>query len=768
MNIMLKRGRWISMVWAVLACGLQAAEVTPEQTGTVLLNLAEGVEQAGDGDRDTRDMELELTLRDGKFEKTVWGYAVTFNRADHEGEIVSDDGQTVTVKMKLNRDKWFPSAPGSAEYRITLKREGNTYTGSHTGVLQYPEKDGLGKTEVRGKVTGKVGPLWAAPAPGFKKLEPNEHPRLIFRKSDLPLIKKRMETPEGKAIMARMLEVLPNQIATHDKNKPYFPAGYGLAYQLTGDKAYAERAKELLGAMLGLGGSQDIHYGPEAQAMAVTLDLCYDAWDPEFRQRVIDNLAKRTLNLFNGTAIGTYAPNPWHNHNGVRAPSCGVAAICLLGEKTSDGKEIPGLERMINILARDTRRYFRYNGTSSSGWCLEGRFYKRMTWNSGPGNMAQAYSTAFGGDILADGLGQGTILGEWMEQPPTDKVVAGGNLGVDQDTGLWALGLRTVPVSMKSGSRWLYDHAFGLDGDKSFGILWAYHAGYVLMNYPFEVAPQPPATSLPWVMPDPVGGHWIFRKPWQGGQDSLAVLHLKSGMQKGCHNEKSGRTWDMQLFALGRQWIGDKELVELDQSAGAGLPTVRNPGAYNGVLGPITTYWNSTPDGKAVLSLDMEPVYMGQLAKGAVLTADQKVATFQRFGRFVDTGIRAKRYLAFDFSGASGAPVLFVVIDRTQGAKDLTWNMKLAAGSGAVKVEGNTVTAGDPAGANLKCTFITPKTVALTGAIKATGGDEYFAVITVQNGTAPEVKVEGEGLGATVSVGHQTLRLDGEKIVLMK
>lgn len=759
-------GYWTIMGLLGLALAGTARAAEPPRTGSVMLTLESGVVPAEANARETRDMELELTLRDGTFEPQVWGYAMTFNRADHEGRIVSDDGGTLTVRLTLNRDKWFPKTPGEAEYRIALQREGDTYTGSYTGTFAYPGAEGEIKRDVKGKVTGKVSPLWSGPAPGFKKMEPNEHPRLIFRKSDLPLLKKRLETPEGKAIMARFLAVLPQQRAPKgNKSEAYFPAGYGLAYQLTGDKAHAEKAKELLADLLGLSGSQDIHYGPEAQSIAVTLDLCYDAWDPEFRQKVIDNLARRTLNLFKGEAIGTFAPNPWHNHNGVRAPSAGVAAICLLGEKTGDGKEIPGLERMIHILARDTRRYFEFNGTSASGWCLEGHGYKRMTWNSGPGHMIHAYRTAFGGDLLAGGLGAGVIVGDWMEQPPDDAAGIAQDHGDHQYSGLWPVGLVTVPESMKGGARWLYDRDFGLNGNKTFGLLWAYHAGYVLMNYPFDVPSQPPSMGLPWMLPDPAAGHWIFRKPWQGANDTLAVLQLRSGIRGGCHYEKSGRTWDMQLFALGRQWIGDRRLVETDQSPGVALPTASNPGAFNAELGPIVTHWDATPDGKVTLALDMSPVYLKARQKGGAQAPDQKTVAFARFGEFTDTGIRANRYVALDLSGASGVPVLMAVLDRSSGARDFTWNLKLAKEAGIGKVEGNSVIVGDPAGANLKCTFLAPKTPTLTGGIKASGGEDYYAVITIQNGAAPAVTAGGEGLGAKVTVGKQTLRFDGARIV---
>jgi hypothetical protein len=758
---------WLWLATFGLTCGAQAAE--PAKTGCVLLTLAEGVAPAEPGARETRDMELELTLRDGQFDKKVWGFAITFNKADHEGDLVAADGDRLTVKMTVCKDKWSPAAPGSAQYQIALKREGDAFRGDYTGTFEYPGAEGPVKNDVKGKVTGQIYPLWTQAPPGFKPLEPNEHPRLLFRKSDMPELKKRLETPQGKAILERFFAQLPRQHAGMGKNAPFFPAGYGLAYQLTGDKSHAEKAKEILSGMLNVGGSQDIHFGPEAQSIAVTLDCCYDAWDAEFRQQVIDNLARRTANLFtlSGGAGGGASMSPWHNHEGVRAGSAGVAAICLLGEKTGDGKAIPDLERRVHLFARSIRRYFQYNGTSNTGFCLEGGFYKRMTWNSGPGNLIQAYRTALGGDLLAGWWGHWSMLGEWMEQPPSDRVVAPEGLGDHQSAGLWPIGLTTVPDAMKGGARWLFDRAYGLEGNRSFGILWAYHAGFVLMNYPFDVPAQPPSEGLPWVAPDPTGGRWIFRKPWRDGKDSLVVLNLRSGIFGGCHYDRSGRTWDMRLHALGRAWIGDGGFTE-SPGAGSALPTAGIPGAFNDMLGPTTISWTATADGKASLSLDMEPIYMQPLAKGAAPSEGQKTASFRRFGRFIDHGIRAKRYLALDLSGASGAPVLFVLIDQTQGAKDFTWNLKLAREAGAGKVEGNTVIAGEPGGPNLRCAFVAPKAPTLTGAIRATGGDDYFAVITVQNGAAPPLHVEGEGLSAQVRVGGQTIRFDGQKVVLGK
>jgi hypothetical protein len=71
---------------------------------------------------------------------------------------------------------------------------------------------------------------------------------------------------------------------------------------------------------------------------------------------------------------------------------------------------------------------------------------------------------------------------------------------------------------------------------------------------------------------------------------------------------------------------------------------------------------------------------------------------------------------------------------------------------------------GDPAGANMRVTFLGDKPLTLTPAIRATGSEEYLVVITVQNGAAPTVKAEGN----TVTVGGQTIRRDGQRLIMGK
>jgi hypothetical protein len=107
---------------------------------------------------------------------------------------------------------------------------------------------------------------------------------------------------------------------------------------------------------------------------------------------------------------------------------------------------------------------------------------------------------------------------------------------------------------------------------------------------------------------------------------------------------------------------------------------------------------------------------------------------------------------------------LMVFADKFSGASDLAWNLKLAKEAGEAKVAGNVVFVGDPAGANMRVTFVGDKPLTLTPALQATGSEEYFVVITVQNGAAPAVKAEGD----TVTVGGQTVRRDGHRLKMGK
>lgn len=92
-------------------------------------------------------------------------------------------------------------------------------------------------------------------------------------------------------------------------------AGYGLLYQLTGDKKYAELGKQCFEKALEGYRDRDRRYafkapfgalraGPALGWTALGYDLCYDGWDEEFRTKAARALAdydeqdaKKKINL---------------------------------------------------------------------------------------------------------------------------------------------------------------------------------------------------------------------------------------------------------------------------------------------------------------------------------------------------------------------------------------------------------------------------------------------------------------------------------------
>jgi hypothetical protein len=154
-----------------------------------------------------------------------------------------------------------------------------------------------------------------------------------------------------------------------------------------------------------------------------------------------------------------------------------------------------------------------------------------------------------------------------------------------------------------------------------------------------------------------------------------------------------------------------------------------------------------------------------------------------------DLGIAGMRAFAADYSGASGAPGLFVVVDQVSGTSGKnTWQL-VTEKQHAVTAAGNTFTITAKNGASLQGTVVAPAPAKIEtldqtirheinyhGAhrqenfprtiVNITGGEFFYVVLTIQKGGAPAVKVAGDGPRAVATVGGQAVRYDGQKIVL--
>jgi hypothetical protein len=87
---------------------------------------------------------------------------------------------------------------------------------------------------------------WPARVEGVVPPAPGEHPRLFFRKSDVPAQRKRAATPEGKILIDRCKALLDGATAvrTGKTFTLWDGAAFGFLYQVTGEKKYADLARQ--------------------------------------------------------------------------------------------------------------------------------------------------------------------------------------------------------------------------------------------------------------------------------------------------------------------------------------------------------------------------------------------------------------------------------------------------------------------------------------------------------------------------------------------
>ncbi len=234
------------------------------------------------------------------------------------------------IRRILNR----PFAGGSLECRLDLARAERTWTAAWTCTGRPPgtpiapeipnafgfqpgargQIDGLdgqllgaiAARSTRGSATAKQrpGPRPVAPAPRWQA---GAHPRLLFTQADLPRLRAWAATGSGKTAVAWLRRELAwaklkgfafhhEQGAEHSM-EGLFAAGAGLLYQLDGDPEQARQAREWTWAAMttALPNLNQWRLSYRLLGVALAYDLCYHAWDEEFRSMVFHYLNLRAL-----------------------------------------------------------------------------------------------------------------------------------------------------------------------------------------------------------------------------------------------------------------------------------------------------------------------------------------------------------------------------------------------------------------------------------------------------------------------------------------
>ena len=579
--------------------------------------------------------------------------------------------------------------------------------------------------------TANDGP-WPAPVEGWVAPQPGEHPRLLFRKADLAKIKARAQTEDGKAILARLRflldakngDTLPSDF---NRNKPVntgakgpgqlpigaftmgHPAGYAFLHVLTGEKKYADLAKQALIKFIEGTPDRDERYtwtspgaglrtGMMMTCVAMAYDLAYDAWDDAFRRRVVDEIQnyKHVCVVSGGweggaggltfdRIVNPYYP-PGSNHYGALVGGGATAALAIKGDPGADDKR---LDRLLADAQRNLVRAMS-EGFGDHGFFAEGPGPSHMAANTSLVTAIQTMKIAGGKDFITP-----RTNGAWLTLRWAFETIAGRDgkpyypcrspssygtehfaRGGTSDGGEFCQGFGAIRDSARGALLYTYrnfvepaeakEYADRLPaGQKSYDALtYPHRAVLALVNWPIDVRPEDPGEVLGRSYRDSIHGYLAFRNAWKGADDIIVTAYLKSGPGGFIKNN------DVSLMVWG---LGMRLKLA-------------------GLTGKCIAY-EPKPDGSGVFSVEGN-------------------------GGITSVGI--------DFSGASGVPCLVV-----------------ACGGGySTKAEQR-----QEQGASARVTPVA-------------AGKNSFTVITLSRGAAPEPKAQGD----QVVVGGRTMMFDGRLI----
>ena len=295
----------LTLAWSCPPCVSAWAEEPADLGLSLWLYDAAGAE---------RTLLLDVARRAGAWER-AWAQYADIGHNIHWGRItgarLSDEGLEFSVRVDIQGDSWVSS--GRGVYRVTLaRRPDGSWEGSHSGAFRG--------TEVKGRAVAPVRPPFQRRKPGYEPAGAREHPRILFRKQDLPALREKATTPFGQAALAAMNDAV----------------GAGLKYQLLGDRKYADQAAEMVRKLL-----PEIHDGGHGRGWGSCLyqvgtayDLCYDAWPEDFKRRLGDYMVWATERLFYRPAMVTGTAN-WHacsNYAGPIYVGPAFAGLALWGE----------------------------------------------------------------------------------------------------------------------------------------------------------------------------------------------------------------------------------------------------------------------------------------------------------------------------------------------------------------------------------------------------------------------------------------------------
>ena len=250
----------------------------------------------------------------------VWATAGAYSPDTHAGRVdaaaITDEAMELSIVIGLHDSGFAPG--GRVRVTAKLKRAADgTFTGAYAGTSRG--------VAVRGRADAEIKPPRRLHRTPCGPAEPGEHPRLLFRKADLPALREKAKTPFGQAALAKMTTNA---------------AGFALRHALTGERSLADEARKRVEAMMLDEDKGDkrvrsrwIVWRMEQAALAY--DLCYPTWPVDFRRVVAEYLLNGADTVFYNH--GRFDSHINWRYGAAHAPTilwgAGVAGLAIWGEQ---------------------------------------------------------------------------------------------------------------------------------------------------------------------------------------------------------------------------------------------------------------------------------------------------------------------------------------------------------------------------------------------------------------------------------------------------
>lgn len=326
---------------------------------------------------------------------------------------------------------------------------------------------------------------------------------------------------------------------------------------------------------------------------------------------------------------------------------------------------------------------------------------------------------------------------------------------------------------------------------------------YAFLHMPPTMTAKPPAEVLPLNWVDPLTGDVIFRNGFLNETDIV----LQATAQQVPNRAGRQTSGAFALRGLGHNWTAD-QVVSMTTAAGRTehpLVLTQHPAQHLDGTGRVLGT-RTFADGSGLIHMDLTEAYRMRVpdGEGFLQTWDNAGVLYPE--SLVDDGgrISAFRSMLIDYSGDAGVPAVLIIHDRLTGVEDHFWSWPLGVeavnrrGSQRINTPIERIEIPTPEnvrffengfhlhkeGAQMTVRFLSdaPLELGMTGLqnirhivhstyqvrtrslITASGSDSYLAIITLQEGEAPEITTRQQGNTSEITIGNATYLLRNGRI----